>query len=97
MNAVAGPVTSRHEPEDCYGSPLHCWVHGVDEPHKGTAYRICFECNHVYRSEAELVKAYNEGQDEANEIAKRNGWPLIRYRKKTARTIYFCPLCLHDW
>lgn len=51
-----------HEPTDACNrlrGSVHCWIHNVDEPYKG-AYRVCFECKHVYRTARELRRDYRK-------------------------------------
>lgn len=57
-------------------------------------YCICFECGHVYRTEADLMAAYNRAMDELE--AEIGGGP-VWVRKTTGAEIPFCPACAHDF
>lgn len=65
-------------------NPDMCFIHGKPEPSMPGDYRACFECCHVWCTEAEyrhdIVTLNNE-----------MGWPL------TEDDLPFCPLCSHDW
>jgi hypothetical protein len=56
----------------------------VDEAVDG--YMLCYECKHMYPTEAELVATYIEGLP-------------VGYSRDgiTGVTIVFCPLCSHDF
>jgi hypothetical protein len=76
-----------HEPTDaCHDS--HCYWHHVDEPADG-AYRVCFECRHVYPTAEDLRAAF------ASEISPDLDDPAAE--PPPAEQIYACPLCAHDW
>lgn len=67
----------------------YCWIHNVDEPDKPGDYLRCFECKHVYRKSTDLELAYIDN------------WPGPLpegvSQPPKADSIYFCPLCLHDF
>lgn len=52
------------------------------EPERRGDYRICGECGHIFRTEADL-------------IAEDDKWEMRP--GKTGDTIYMCPLCTHDF
>ncbi len=68
-----------------------CWVHYVHEPipARSGAYRVCFECNHVYATARDLLAEY------AAVRAGRGDYPLAVLPQ--VDDIGFCPFCLHDW
>lgn len=72
-----------HAIADCYGSRLHCYYHGVDEPEAG-AFRICLECGHVYATEMDVCRAWRE------ELP--GSFPFT-----PATDIPACAYCGHDW
>jgi hypothetical protein len=99
---------AQHEPSDaCLGE--HCYSCGVDEA-SGHAYRVCFECGHVYPTARALRKAYrrvrweilrNPGiggrawfSNEWQTGTLRQVWTTLTVR---ASKIYFCQLCIHDF
>lgn len=81
----APELVNQHEPSAACGD-MHCHSHYVDEPADG-AWRVCFECGHVYRSPEELQREWTE-----------NAPPDMRDEPAPpVEQIYFCPLCVHDW
>lgn len=82
-----------------------CWVHHRHEPPKGQPFRQCFECGHVYESAEELVEDYRNGYAESlscppapfGDEVERTMPPKAYHPLIAVETIYFCPLCLHDW
>jgi hypothetical protein len=74
-----------HEPTTACAD-YHCFWHNIDEPTEG--YRLCYECMHMYPTEAELIGAYWDAFPEDT--------PLIMAPLSGA-TITFCPLCSHDF
>ena len=85
MADIAPDLINPHEPSELCGD-THCWSHDLDEPGAG-AWRICFECKHVYRSPEELQREWKD-----NAPPDLRGEPAPPVDK-----IYFCPLCMHDW
>ena len=85
MPDIAPDLVNPHDPGPECGD-THCYSHGVDESDAG-AYRVCFECKHVYRSPEELQREWTE-----------NAPPDLRDEPAPpADEIGFCPLCLHSW
>lgn len=85
MTVIAGPISGPHPVDECYGSKLHCWTCGVDEPDQ-PCYRACGECMHVFRSAAELLEGHNKH--------------LAVYGMEPATDpdqVFCCPHCVHDW
>lgn len=82
---IAGPITTEHPIETCYGSIAHCFSHDTDEP--GDGYRICYECHHLFATPGELLAAHNR------QLAKFTDLPP----ETDAGKVYCCPLCTHDW
>ena len=65
-----------------------CFVHDVNEADTRTSVR-CFECKHVYLTEADMVETWN------NMIEELGTGPSSK--AKSVSDIPFCPLCLHDF
>jgi len=90
MDALMADITpdlvNPHEPSEACGD-THCWSHDVDESDAG-AWRVCFECRHVYQSPEELQREWTENAPP--DLPDRETPPAVE-------RIYFCPLCLHDW
>ena len=85
MTGVAPDPASVHEPTEACAA-VHCWSHDVDEPDP-VAWRICFECHHVYPGPEDLQREWTE-----------NAPPDLRDGPAPpVEDIYFCPLFLHDW
>lgn len=82
----AGILAVPHPIETCYGSRLHCMIHGVDEPDGG--YRSCGECWHVFRTAADLLGEHNRISQQAR--------PGRRDETDPGR-VFCCPFCCHDW
>lgn len=61
---------------------IHCYSCNEDEPITDNPFRVCGECGHVYQTGQELMTAYGE-----------IGPPKV----VDGYTIYFCPLCAHDF
>jgi hypothetical protein len=105
LKSYPGMRTDQHH----VGSPEcrerdHCHVHEVDEPHPddlgtGEAYRICFECGHVYLTEHDLEAAYAREARRAWQAQEKidpgadNGIP----QTLPADEIGFCQECVHDF
>lgn len=96
---MSAPLTlTPHEPtEACLH--VHCHSHHVDEP-SYPAYIACAECGHVYRSAAELRRAYRRLWDPLGRRRWRarlsDLWGWLRSRVARARDIDICLECLHD-
>lgn len=77
-----------------------CAIHYELEYIHEDAYRICFECSHVYSTAQELVDRYNEMQARVhawerndNENDSLTGYPIATDAEK----IFFCQYCIHDF
>ena len=100
---IAGPLSTPHPPEICYGSRLHCWSCGTDEPDK-PCFQACFECCHVYRTAQELLDEHNKVIRAMNASARERGecefdgspWKDIPETADVTE-VTCCPLCVHDW
>lgn len=79
-------IITPHEIELCYGSPIHCHWHNVDES-QTESYRICFECNHTYATSDDLITAWVKQWESWNET-------IIVI---DPNTIPSCAFCTHDW
>lgn len=66
---------------ECGGYETFCWSCNRHEEQPESVYRVCFECNHVYVTAADLEKEFHE----------QDGFA------RSAGDIYSCPLCIHDW
>ncbi|SDH18223.1 hypothetical protein SAMN05421505_11289 [Sinosporangium album] len=64
--------------DDCHA--IHCYVHDEDEPTPQGAHDVCLECNHVYPTRADLIRAYQE-----NGVARGPRGEM-----------WICPYCSHD-
>lgn len=84
-----------------------CYSHQRTETITPKTYRVCFECGHVWTARA-LRRTYTaEGRALLRDgwtvpgDTGRSWWRRLRYRIRLAttrvRTIYFCPLCVHDF
>ncbi len=60
-----------------------CHIDDKEEKVTDETYLVCFECGHVYETQADLIKAWND----ESEFKSRSD----------ADDIPFCPLCLHDF
>lgn len=90
MADIAPDLVNPHEPSEACGD-THCYWHHVDESDAG-AYRVCFECKHVYPTAEALREAWVDTAADgyAPEVPTSAGAP-------PAEQIYGCPLCAHDW
>jgi hypothetical protein len=84
---IAPDLVNPHEPSEACGD-THCYWHHVDESDEG-AYRVCFECKHVYRTAEALREAFMA------EVAPDLSAPPLT--TPAAEEIWFCPMCAHDW
>jgi hypothetical protein len=82
MADIAGPITTRHPVEACYGSMHHCYSHEVDEPFTGV--RWCFECRHMFATAEELLAGHNR------QLAGFGMPP-----ETDVGQVHDCPWCLH--
>jgi hypothetical protein len=90
----------QHPPEECDGRPEHCFHHHLDEvPPPGTEpFLVCFECNHAYLTEGDLVDAFNKMGAQMESEAIANGWAPIEFVPvESADLIWFCAFCIHDF
>lgn len=71
-----------------------CAIHETAEEVPETAYRVCFECGHVYPTAEDLEKAYEE---RVAELKKRDNEGGFLMPLKKADEIFFCQFCLHDF
>lgn len=71
-------------------SAIRCAIHDKDEPTEG-AFRICFECKHVFKTAQEVIDEHKEAIDRM----------LVEDRVYVSDpeilAADFCPLCIHDW
>lgn len=77
-------------------SPEYCASCEMVEPIPPgtTVHIVCFECNHVYRTDQDLVDTFNDEIARANTIIE----PASHLQfAESADEIRFCPLCLHDF
>lgn len=65
-----------------------CYSHNVDEPRDTNTYRVCFECNHVYQTEADLLAAHNRNKAEMGDGPEQQLTPSLAS---------FCAECIHDF
>jgi len=64
----------------------YCYIDEAEEEITAES-TVCFECGHVFRSDEEILKQYEQSFKE-----------LPHYKpKQNADEVFFCPLCLHDW
>jgi hypothetical protein len=87
MADIAPDLVNPHEPSEACGD-THCYWHHVDESDEG-AYRVCFECKHVYRTAEDLRAAFMA------EVAPCYSAPPSE--APAVEEIWGCPLCAHDW
>jgi hypothetical protein len=89
--------------KECVAS--HCHIHHVDEPGVN-AYRVCFECGHVYQTASDLRRAYRKAIRDMKPkpgkwISDEWGWGWLAFWRRfltvQARNITFCQECIHDW
>lgn len=81
-----------NDPQWLYPWPSneHCYSHGTHEPvPESGAYRVCFECGHVFVTDVELRQAYIDNAPEDTKV--------YADRLVSADDISFCPHCLHDF
>lgn len=100
-----------HDPTDeC--ADIHCYSHHVDEP-GDSAYIVCGECFHAYRTARELRRAYRRGYWQATSrpptglggglFGRNDEWgPSLwvrvwRVLTIRAKNISFCQECIHDF
>jgi len=62
-----------------------CFSHPDEAPPAPGDYRVCGECGHTFRTEAELIAEHKTYFTEAE-------WPA-----QEGREIYACPVCTHDF
>ena len=90
MADLAPDLVNPHEPSGACAD-THCFWHHVDEPDDG-AYRVCFECKHVYLTAEALREAWAEVTAEGYDLPP--GTDVIA---PPVEQIYGCPYCAHDW
>lgn len=66
---------------------MRCSIHNVDEPRDDDTFQVCFECNHVYQTEQDLLDSHNAdlvlyGEEPRSELG------FLRF---------FCGECVHDF
>lgn len=64
-----------------------CLSHYVNEPNDGTVYTICYECNHLFRTEQDLINADREAQTQYG----------VHENSRPVGDITACPHCNHDF
>jgi len=82
-----------------------CYIHNQCEPLRPTDYRVCGECFHVFRTEAELIRSHllvlqSLGKHHyPHELDDHGRLPKILTYKSTIKgiEIYTCPHCAHDF
>lgn len=77
-----------------------CWSHNVNEPANEETYRICFECNHVFQTEDDLVNAHNAKVEEMRMDGPGGDFEWeVAYIPLAQRgsDIHCCPFCIHDF
>ena len=90
MADLAPDLVNPHEPSEACGD-THCYFHHVDESDAG-AYRVCFECKHVYLTAEDLRAAF---MAEVMPCLVSASAPPIQ--PPPAEDIYGCAYCAHDW
>lgn len=75
--------------------PSFCHVHGHSEDCTTTTYKVCFECGHVYETEADLIRSVNQMFES---IAAADGQTLHSNDYwVSGEAVYACPECAHDF
>lgn len=79
--------------------PVHraestCAIHGY-EPLNGTEFKVCGECHHAFKTEADLLYEHNKLIAEIA-VTEQNR-DLLRNMTPDPRRVYACPLCTHDF
>lgn len=75
-------MTGRHRLEDT------CGIHGVPEPLMSGDFKLCGECYHVWRTQAEF-------ENDCRELAKSMSMGAMG--SPVDLDPPFCPLCSHDF
>lgn len=83
--------------EACDGD--HCFSCNEDEPLNGRVpYRLCYECGHAYWTARDLRREFRRVMREVAQFAPPLERRFLRLRwGATARRIYSCPKCTHDF
>jgi hypothetical protein len=69
-----------------------CYIHGVVEPDLPGDYKVCAECWHVWRTEAEFRV------DVAAVYSDRTLWDgVVEPVPDDLSKVWACPLCTHDF
>lgn len=73
-------------------SIVDCFFHGNEEFVESVSFKHCFECQHVFQTEQELV-------DADYEVRKflRDKFDRGLTKKLDSGSIDICPLCTHDF
>lgn len=74
---------------------VYCWIHNVNEDCDPMPYRVCGECGHVYNTPESLIIAYNE--DITEEMIDACGKTPLMKTLAEVDSIFFCPICIHDF
>ena len=67
------------------------------------AFHVCFECNHVFKTEQDLIDGHNAILDDLNKeelCAWGEEKPIERTplpHVTSAKEVHSCPLCIHDF
>lgn len=75
-------------PSSC--GDFHCAIHNVDE--LGVGFACCFECNHMFFTEDDLLDADFEMQQAYREFTHREP-----QRMKAGADVKQCPYCTHTF
>ncbi len=77
-------------------SPLECVWHKNDEYHGQEIHLRCYECNHVYETDLDLINEFNARVSDSINRGKAEGEEPTTYAD-SENEINFCPFCLHDF
>lgn len=89
FNVVTGVIYRHDRHPDSFYAEAECFWHGYER--RDGAYRICLECDHVYRMEKDLIRAHRQ-------LAWSIGYQYwLKSFLMPTGDIWSCPLCNHDW
>lgn len=95
MNSIPVSPVSLRQPTKERMTTSYCYTHHQEEDVFENPYRICGECFHVYNTPESLIIAYNEDITEEMIDACGNTPPIKTLEE--VETIFFCPVCIHDF